>query len=402
MDATKCPTDTDAAPAAPTTRVPATRIPGRNFRIDEIRVALTTLVIFHHTAITYGATGGWYFREPRTLTLTTVLLTIFCSVNQAYFMGFFFLLAGYFTPRSLAHKGESAFIRDRLMRLGIPLLVYGFLIGPATESLADIAEGRSFFDSLAARLGHHEYENGPLWFVQSLLIFTAVYLAFRHIRGAPRPGRVPDTPTAHPNWARYHTVLLAGLIAVGGAAFLIRLEYRVGYSFLGLQYAYFASYIFLFWLGCVAARDSLLEAVDQRFARPWIWVSLVSLPLLTLYAVASGVLHGVRFSTSGGMNLPSLAYAFWEPLVAWGLILWFLTTRSGKPLLPLGLGRRMAPLAYGAYIVHPPLLVGTALLLHGWNAPAALKFACVGAVACGASFSLAGALRALPGADRVL
>jgi hypothetical protein len=35
----------------------------RNGGIDALRAAVTLLVIFHHTALTYGAIGGWYYRE---------------------------------------------------------------------------------------------------------------------------------------------------------------------------------------------------------------------------------------------------------------------------------------------------------------------------------------------------
>jgi len=35
-------------------------------------------------------------------------------------MGFFFLLAGYFTPRSLERKGYGHFLCDRFLRLGLP------------------------------------------------------------------------------------------------------------------------------------------------------------------------------------------------------------------------------------------------------------------------------------------
>jgi glucan biosynthesis protein C len=33
---------------------------GRTFFIDRLRVVLTALVILHHTAITYGGSGGWF------------------------------------------------------------------------------------------------------------------------------------------------------------------------------------------------------------------------------------------------------------------------------------------------------------------------------------------------------
>lgn len=40
-------------------------------------------------------------------------------------MGFFFLLSGYFAAISYERKGAVRFARERLLRLGIPLLVYG-------------------------------------------------------------------------------------------------------------------------------------------------------------------------------------------------------------------------------------------------------------------------------------
>jgi peptidoglycan/LPS O-acetylase OafA/YrhL len=62
----------------------------------------------------------------------------------------------------------------------------------------------------------------------------------------------------------------------------------------------------------------------------------------------------------------------------------------------------MARGAYGAYIVHPPIVVALSLLARPWAAPPLAKFALVGIAACLASFAVAeGALR-LPRAQRIL
>jgi hypothetical protein len=53
-------------------------------------------------------------------TLSSVILTLFCSTNQAYIMGILFLLAGYFTPASVERKGYARFVSDRFLRLGLP------------------------------------------------------------------------------------------------------------------------------------------------------------------------------------------------------------------------------------------------------------------------------------------
>src|SRR4051794_31041093 len=89
----------------------------RSAAIDHIRIVLTALVIFHHVAIVYGGSGGWYWRaQPNA---SNPILLMFNAANQAFFMGFFFLLAGYYTPSSYERKGTTRFLADRLLRLGV-------------------------------------------------------------------------------------------------------------------------------------------------------------------------------------------------------------------------------------------------------------------------------------------
>src|SRR5687768_11841205 len=80
------------APVAADPRVGETR----NAAIDHLRIVLTGLVIFHHVAIAYGGSGGWYWREEANS--SQPLLLMFNATNQAFFMGVFFLFAGYYTP----------------------------------------------------------------------------------------------------------------------------------------------------------------------------------------------------------------------------------------------------------------------------------------------------------------
>src|SRR5262245_9401324 len=91
--------------------------------IDNLRVVLTVLVMLHHLAITYGAPGDWYYNEAPVLDMpSSLLFTLFVATNQAFFMGFFFLISGYFIPSPYNRKGARLFLQDRLLRLGIPLL----------------------------------------------------------------------------------------------------------------------------------------------------------------------------------------------------------------------------------------------------------------------------------------
>ena len=131
-------------------------MPQHDFYIDRLRSVMTILVILHHTAITYGAMGGWFWHELQpSRTPSSILLILFCTTNQACFMGFFFLLAGYFTPASLDRKGYRQFILDRFIRLGIPILAFDFSLAPLPPRLSQpqraMASGLRSWPSGSAR-----------------------------------------------------------------------------------------------------------------------------------------------------------------------------------------------------------------------------------------------------------
>ena len=372
----------------------------RDFYIDRLRSVMTAMVILHHTAITYGAPGGWFWTELRPSgSLSSVLLTLFVSTNQAYFMGFFFLLAGYFTPPSLERKGYKRFLCDRFLRLGLPLLAFGLVLGPLTAAIVTAARGDGFWPTIEVLWQRKDFINGPLWFAEALLIFDLGYCGLRAVFG-PSPGdtrRRKLRPVPGPG------MWLLSALAIGAAALAIRQFVPVGKNVFGLQLGYFAGYIFLFAVGIAAARSDWLRKLTWKTARPALFVALFAwptMPLAILYVVSTNA--GAKSNFSGGLTWPAVLYAFWEPFVAWGLIAaWLLIFREymNRPSRFWDwLNRR----AYAVYIIHPPVLVAIALLLHVWTAPAMLRFAVVGALACVASWLWSDPLVRLPGVRRVV
>lgn len=366
--------------------------------IDRLRVVLTVLVIVHHAAITYGGSGGWFYREvtddgrPSSMALT--LLT---AVNQAFFMGMFFLLAGYFTPASLAKKGAARYLGDRLVRLGIPLLVFGFVLGPLSAALAGAPAGRPVMGRWIEMMAHGVFIIGPLWFALALLIFALGWVAWATARSASVPPSAEHRP-ALPSWPSW----LLAAIGVGAVALVIRQWVPVGQTVFGLQLGYFASYTFLFALGCHAAGGRWLEHVSAVQAKAWAVVSVLALPGVFVAAAMEGALEGRPVNFNGGLGLPAIVYAFWEPFVAWGIIaslLYVFRTRFNSASARWS---RWSSNAYGAFIVHAPVLVGVSVLAAGWKVPVLLKFLAVTAVATVLSFGIAGGLRRLPGATRIL
>ncbi len=376
----------------------ATDLRPRTDFIDRLRVVLTALVIVHHAAITYGGSGGWFYREVTDDGLSSSrALTLLTAVNQAFFMGMFFLIAGYFTPASLAKKGAARFLVDRLVRLGVPLLVFGFVLGPLSAALAGAPAGQPVIGRWIEMMARGVFIIGPLWFALALLVFALGWVVWATVRNT-RAEAVPPPGPAVPSWPTW----LVAAVGVGAVALLLRQWMPVGQSVFGLQLGYFASYTFLFALGCHAASGRWLERVGAAQAKGWAIVSVLVLPVVFIAAALGAAPDGQAVNVNGGFGLPAIVYAFWEPFVAWGIIaslLYVFRTRFNRASARWS---RWSGQAYGAFIVHAPILVGISVLASGWNGPVLLKFVVVTVLATALSFGLAGWLRRLPGAARIL
>ncbi len=369
----------------------------RNAGLDALRATLTLLVLFHHSAITYGAIGGWFYREvPTDGRLETELLIFFCTLNQAYFMGLFFLIAGYFTPPAVDKIGSLAYFRERALRLGLPLLFFGFIIGPATIALALTAEGKPFVSTLLRLWARGTFEAGPLWFVQALLIFATGYLAWRGIASRFR--------SKHPSASAFpsNVAIALAALATGSAAFALRLIWPVGVQVYGLQLAYFASYVVLFVAGCAGSSGKWLESVPEKQRRLWWVISMVAIPILPAVVLAAPFVAELKGEALGGWNIPAAVYAFWEPLVAWGLILALLSTYHRVFPSLNAIWAALSRRAYAIYIIHPPVLVAIALLWRSVEAPHFVKFAVTATLTCLACFWIAGLLISLPPVRRLV
>ena len=166
---------------------PSLQAATRNAGIDALRASLTLLVVFHHAAITYGAMGSWFYKavEPSNAP-SSLVLTLFAAYNQAFFMGLFFLIAGSLTPGAIARHGAQEYLRERLLRLGAPLLVFILMLGPVTAALAETANGHPFFATLGRLARRGAIIPGPMWFVEALMIFSIAYVALRAAIGTAR------------------------------------------------------------------------------------------------------------------------------------------------------------------------------------------------------------------------
>jgi len=364
----------------------------RLFYIDNLRIFLISLVVLHHLAITYGAPGGWYYNESQAEFPLIIPMSMFVASNQAFFMGMFFFISALFVVPSLLRKGTKKYVTDRLIRLAIPLVVFYFLLSPlAVYILVRFIqhENIGFLDVLKNGWGRNF---GPLWFVEALLLFTAVYLLIRKLLPVVKI-RFPGTPA----------IIITALL-IGFLQFLIRLWHPVGWSmpYTDFQLPFFLQYIALFILGIIAWQNNWLDAITPKMGRNWfIFAQVLILVIFPVMAYFGGHEKGAEVFM-GGLLWQSFAYATWEQLLCVSMILGLLglskkwLNQQGKTAAQLSAG------AYGVFVIHTPILVGLSALFLSWHAPQWQKFLVLAPIALLACFLLAWLLKQIPGVKKVL
>jgi surface polysaccharide O-acyltransferase-like enzyme len=362
---------------------------GKLLYVNNLRTLLIALIIMLHIAITYGADGRWYYSEPTNDIVTIVALTIFTTTVQSFALGFFFMISGYFTPGSFDRKGIGLFLRDRFMRLGIPFLVYYFVISPGIFYFL-------YVRSMGKRVPLGEwFGSGPLWFVEVLFVFVLIY-SFWRVTLRPKNGAVPDRqPPGH-----RELFIFAALWSL--ASFLVRMVFPLGYAIHNLQFAYFSGYVAFFIAGLVGYRNRWFDRFSRQVGMRWLVVAGVGILMYPVVAIAGGALEDTA-PFLGGLRWQSLVFSTWEAFVGTGIVAGLLVIfrsrfdRQGK------LAKAMSDNAYTAYIVHAPTVILMAYSAHQIAFHPLLKFVLAAIVGVSLCFLVSHYIvRKLPLAEKVL
>jgi len=380
---------------------PATQV--RVAFIDNIRILLVVVLILFHLAIAYGGEGPWRYQESGADTITTAVLTLFVTINQAFFMGFYFLIAAYFVPRALERKGSFQFLKERFLRLGVPLAFYLLVVSPLISYGLGITIW-GYTGSFWGYIGDYwrKYELldvGPLWFVEALLIFSIIYALWWRL-AQPQAHQARSKGAAPGNVAVAIFALAMGLVT-----FLVRIWLPVGWYFapLGLQFPHFPQYIGLFFVGTIAYRRGWLSTISEDAARGKLWGGIVAflVALAPVLFVLGGALEGNTEPFRGGLHWQNLVYALWEQFLCVAMVIsllvWFRKRRDQQGKL----ARTMSSNAYATYVFHAPILMFVSIGLRSVELYPLLKFALVAAICIPLCFLAGGLVRKLPVARRI-
>ena len=115
---------------------------------DQIKALMIALVIVQHVLLAILVPGVWFgvhipidgSTHPVFTGMSSWLLYFF----NAFFMYMLFLISGYFVPRSVHKKGVAHYLKDRLIRLGVPFVTGMLLINNSSVLLSKLSPSSYF------------------------------------------------------------------------------------------------------------------------------------------------------------------------------------------------------------------------------------------------------------------
>lgn len=338
--------------------------------IDQVKIFLTCLVVAHHAAQAYGPTGGvWVVNDAA----KAPWLKHFFFINASFMMGLYFFISGYFMAFSIAKKTAKQFIKDRLKRLGIPLLFFTLFVFLPFNYFGTGAKGNLLSFLVHSYLHQPPIATGHLWFVASLLAFSFIYLLL-HFKNKNQ--RELSTGHLHVRYVLIYILLLTLVSAV------VRLKYPIDQWntwIIPIEVAHLPQYLSLFFAGAVFNRKQWLQELTVKNA-----------VLFLMLAIAT-------FTAS--KQLPAAIANYWltesfiESLLCVGLSMFILSFFKHYMNRMNKLSSWLSENAYGIYLIHLFVVIFIQKAIVNWQTNANIKFVFVTAATVAISLFLSALLR---------
>jgi glucan biosynthesis protein C len=408
----------------------------RIYYLDYLRGLMVLWVVLDHSmhAYTRHFADTWFIQDFQ----RSDFLDLWHLHNDAIMMPFMFFLAGLFLYPSLERRGVVAYIKERFIRLGIPLLLGVIFIAPFMtydKSLlgGSIEEGYwQFWQHLILDFDRYPLDRASasgFWFLTYLLMLTfgtlIVYGLFPWIRKGF---------SLYSQWIFARPFL--GMISLVGIACLLNgLSECVWGSvfwftfkpFFGVRKARFLVKIFFFLMGVACSDGGFLTKPEllRRLKNSWLRWFLGAFVILCVY-----LFYVSSYVTEGAYAMPLVYYKYnFGTFPDWSMAVRLMEDEGlyalGRSLLlglvmvnlsffylsffarflnrPSGFWQSLALCSYGIYIFHEPFVTFTNRILFQDSYEAEIKFLMAAALSLSVSWILTHILlRYLPGAKRIL
>jgi Acyltransferase family/SMP-30/Gluconolactonase/LRE-like region len=359
----------------------------RLYFVDNLRYLCVWCVVLFHASVGYIGLPE-FFVEPQ----TTHALMPLRRVLALFTLPLLLLLAGYFTLPSLRHHGAGSFVRQRLLRLGLPFLVGIVFLGPLMPYLGYyaqsfrglpsasywdfwrgyVASGFSHWTLPVVFTTHPLFHHQHFYFLAFLLEILLGFLLLRALWGRVSPRRTSEAaPAARPGFT------LTFLATAIGIALLHDLASRVPGS------SEVVAFLFYFSLSDLILFGAAFGLGVHAYSRGWFrdgyvpgWQLLAVLSVTALFFHRGHeLLHAHRGAVSPeilglGRNLAT-SLGTWLAVAVVLVLGLRLLNRPGR------FHSEMSASSYDIYLLQYPVILGLRLPLITWVAPAWIKFAIV-------------------------
>src|SRR5450756_1644278 len=190
--ATRRPTMSTPTPKLPKgdAPIPLSDADTRDVSFDYLRAFIVLLVLLHHSLLAYAVLWPAQSRMFEILPAPIVDsqrwagFDVVTTFNDTFFMALMFLLSGLFVWPSLERKGGAGFLRERILRLGVPFAVAVPILMPLayypTYAVTGADPGLLAYARAWLSLGF--WPSGPAWFIWLLFIFDALAAGLHALR----------------------------------------------------------------------------------------------------------------------------------------------------------------------------------------------------------------------------
>lgn len=373
----------------------------RNVSLDRTRTFLTLVVLLHHSVIPYTYFGH---TDPT----SWIGFDIVVLATDSFFMAMFFFLSGLFTWPGIARKAPSVFLRDRLLRLGLPFAIAAFTVIPLAYYAIALRENPELtfaaFWWKTVTVG--PWPSGPIWFVWVLLAFdltaSLLYRVSAHlvdpvnrisVRGFERPALF---------W-----LLLAVVSVIAYVPALMYFGANEWFEFgpFSVQASRVLLYFAYFFIGVsVGAANfdrGILSADGQLPRSRWLWVVATLIPYCLMWVmiyIKREILGNPDVLPHWYPAIYGTFFVLFSGSILLAILAFFLHSKTPGPTL---LDRMQAD-AYGMFLVHYPIALWIQYALFDYSLPAIVKAAIGFVLTVILSWGLTALLRKIPGASHVL
>jgi hypothetical protein len=239
---------------------------------------------------------------------------------------------------------------------------------------------------------------GPLWFVETLLIFSLVYVLWRFI---VRPQTAK--PAGEARFPRNGAIALLALV-LGVAGFLVRTVFIMDTDrllALNLQIPFFVQYIALFIIGLTAFRRNWFQSLPDKTGRLWLIIAGILILFWAPMMIFNGAIDGSTLN-KGGWHWQSLVYALWESFLCFSMCIGLVYAFRRYFNRQNRISSFLTSNAYTAYLIHAPVITFLALAVQDITIYPFLKWAVVAVVVVPLCFGISALIRKVPYTDRVL